>query len=96
VPGGGIPQAGQPDAVSLRVTVALRLVVTDPVAYVEAAAIPSRRRTLAAQISLRNNGFRCDRRERDAPRRAHRRGGHRSARNPHRRGRLDVFVKTSS
>ncbi|MDV3125713.1 slipin family protein [Mycobacterium sp. 21AC1] len=43
------------DAVSLRVTVALRLAVTDAVAYVEAAADPLAAVYLAAQIALRDN-----------------------------------------
>jgi regulator of protease activity HflC (stomatin/prohibitin superfamily) len=42
------------DAVSLRVTVALRIVVTDPVAYVEKAADPVGGVYLAAQIALRD------------------------------------------
>ena len=43
------------DAVSLRVTVALRIVVTDAVAYVEKAADPVAAVYLAAQIALREN-----------------------------------------
>jgi regulator of protease activity HflC (stomatin/prohibitin superfamily) len=43
------------DAVSLRVTVALRIVVTDAVAYVEKAKDPVAGVYLAAQIALREN-----------------------------------------
>ena len=43
------------DAVSLRVTVALRLAVDDPVRFVEAAADPLATVYLAAQIALRDN-----------------------------------------
>lgn len=42
------------DAVSLRVTVALRIVVADPVAYVEKATDPVAGVYLAAQIALRD------------------------------------------
>jgi regulator of protease activity HflC (stomatin/prohibitin superfamily) len=42
------------DAVSLRVTVALRLTVTDPVAFTETAAEPVAAVYLAAQIALRD------------------------------------------
>ncbi|MGV9799668.1 slipin family protein [Mycobacterium sp. NPDC003449] len=42
------------DAVSLRITVALRFAVTDAVAYVEAAADPMAAVYLAAQIALRD------------------------------------------
>jgi regulator of protease activity HflC (stomatin/prohibitin superfamily) len=43
------------DAVSLRITLALRLAVTDAVRYVEAAADPLAAVYLAAQIALRDN-----------------------------------------
>jgi regulator of protease activity HflC (stomatin/prohibitin superfamily) len=43
------------DAVSLRVTVALRIVVTDAVAYVERSVDPVAGVYLAAQIALRDN-----------------------------------------
>jgi regulator of protease activity HflC (stomatin/prohibitin superfamily) len=43
------------DAVTLRVAVTLRLVVTDPVAYAEKAAAPVAAVYLAAQIALRDN-----------------------------------------
>ena len=42
------------DAVSLRVTVALRIVITDAVAYVEKADVPVAGVYLAAQIALRD------------------------------------------
>jgi regulator of protease activity HflC (stomatin/prohibitin superfamily) len=43
------------DAVSLRVTVALRIAVTDPVAFTENAADPLSAVYLAVQITLRNS-----------------------------------------
>ncbi|CAN5872522.1 slipin family protein [soil metagenome] len=43
------------DGVSLRVTIALRIAVTDPVAFTERSADPVSAVYLAAQIALRNN-----------------------------------------